>query len=36
VVSHGSTWMGLDQTDAPMVLRDTGSTDIYALTLEVK
>jgi DNA-binding winged helix-turn-helix (wHTH) protein/Tol biopolymer transport system component len=28
--------MSLDPTDAPLVLRDTGSDDIYALTLEVK
>jgi len=27
-------WMGLDQTDAPMMLRDEGTDDIYALTLE--
>jgi len=26
----------LDPTDAPLVLRDTGSDDIYALTLEEK
>ena len=29
-------WMGLDPGDAPLVLRDTGSNDIYALTLEQK
>lgn len=28
------TWMGLDPTDAPLMLRDIGSDDIYALTLE--
>jgi DNA-binding winged helix-turn-helix (wHTH) protein/Tol biopolymer transport system component len=28
--------MALDPTDAPLVLRDTGSDDIYALTLEEK
>jgi len=28
--------MSLDPTDAPLVLRDTGSDDIYALTLERK
>lgn len=27
-------WMGLDPTDSPMMLRDDGSDDIYALTLE--
>jgi len=31
-----SEWMGLDPTDAPMLLRDIGSDDIYALTLETK
>jgi serine/threonine protein kinase/Tol biopolymer transport system component len=34
--SPGWSWMGLDPTDAPLLLRDTGSTDIYALTMEVK
>lgn len=29
-------WMGLDPEDAPMLLRDTGGIDIYALTLEQK
>jgi DNA-binding winged helix-turn-helix (wHTH) protein/Tol biopolymer transport system component len=29
-------WMGLDPGDAPLVLRDTGSNDIYALTVEEK
>jgi len=29
-------WFGLDPTDAPLLLRDIGSDDIYALTLEVK
>jgi hypothetical protein len=29
-------WTTLDPTDAPLVLRDTGSTYIYALTLEQK
>jgi hypothetical protein len=28
--------MTLDPTDAPLVLRDVGSDDIYALTLEEK
>jgi serine/threonine protein kinase/Tol biopolymer transport system component len=27
-------WMGLDPTNAPLLLRDVGTTDIYALTLE--
>jgi Tol biopolymer transport system component/DNA-binding winged helix-turn-helix (wHTH) protein len=31
-----SGWTTLDPTDAPLVLRDTGSTYIYALTLEQK
>ena len=29
-------WMGLDPTDAPLLLRDTGTEDIYALTLDQK
>jgi len=29
-------WMGLDPTDTPMLLRDAGTEDIYALTLEEK
>jgi Tol biopolymer transport system component/DNA-binding winged helix-turn-helix (wHTH) protein len=29
-------WMGLDPTDTPMLIRDTGSEEIYALTLEQK
>jgi hypothetical protein len=27
-------WMGLDPQDSPMLLRDVGTADIYALTLE--
>ena len=33
---HFSLWMALDPTDAPLLLRDGGSDDIYALTLEEK
>ena len=29
-------WMGLDPGDAPLLLRDAGSYEIYALTLETK
>jgi Tol biopolymer transport system component/DNA-binding winged helix-turn-helix (wHTH) protein len=29
-------WMGLDPTDAPLLLRDIGTRNIYALTLEQK
>ena len=29
-------WMGLDPTDIPMLIRDIGTDDIYALTLEQK
>jgi len=29
-------WMGLDPTDAPLLLRDAGTDEIYALTLELK
>jgi serine/threonine protein kinase/Tol biopolymer transport system component len=29
-------WLGLDATDAPLIMRDVGSDDIYALSLEEK
>ncbi len=29
-------WMGLDPTDTPLLIRDAGSDEIYALTLEEK
>jgi hypothetical protein len=29
-------WMGLDPTDTPMLIRDVGTDDIYALRLEQK
>jgi serine/threonine protein kinase/Tol biopolymer transport system component len=29
-------WFGLDPTDAPLLLRDVGNDDVYALTLERK
>jgi len=29
-------WFGLDPTDAPLMLRDESTTDVYALTLEEK
>jgi Tol biopolymer transport system component len=31
-----SVWFGLDPTDAPLLLRDIGTSDIYALTLKEK
>ncbi len=31
-----SLWLGLDPTDAPLMLRDTSTSDVYALTLEEK
>jgi serine/threonine protein kinase/Tol biopolymer transport system component len=31
-----SMWMGLDSTDAPLFLRDLGTSDVYALSLEGK
>lgn len=34
--STGSGWMGLDPTDAPLLLHDHGTSEIYALTLEEK
>jgi hypothetical protein len=27
-------WLGLEPTDAPLLLRDVGTQNIYALTLE--
>jgi hypothetical protein len=35
-VGVAGLWMGLDPTDTPMLIRDTSSADIYALTLETK
>jgi Tol biopolymer transport system component len=35
-VGVAGLWMGLDPTDTPMLIRDTSSADIYALTLEEK
>lgn len=29
-------WLGLDPTDAPLLLRDLGTSDVYALSLEEK
>jgi len=29
-------WFGLDPDDTPMLIRDVGTADIYALTLEEK
>jgi hypothetical protein len=29
-------WFGLDPKDTPMLVRDVGTSDIYALTLEQK
>ncbi|WP_433975894.1 protein kinase domain-containing protein [Tunturiibacter lichenicola] len=31
-----SVWLGLDPTDAPLLLRDVGTSDVYALALEQK
>jgi Tol biopolymer transport system component len=36
---HGGSlgyWLGLDPDDAPLLLRDVGTDDLYSLTLEVK
>jgi hypothetical protein len=30
------SWMGLDSTDAPLMMREIGTFDIYALTLDKK
>ena len=34
--NYAGIWMALDSTDAPLLLRDSGTSDIYALTLEEK
>lgn len=36
IMGLSSFWSDLDPTDTPMVLRDVGTDDIYALTLEEK
>ena len=36
LTGYSSFWMGLDPADAPMLLRDNGTSDLYALTLEQK
>ena len=36
ITGYYSFWMALDPTDAPLLLRDIGSDDIYALALEEK
>ena len=34
LTGYWTFWMSLDPTDAPLILRDTGSDDIYALSLD--
>ncbi len=36
MTGYNSFWMGLDPTDAPLLLRDDGTSDLYALTLGEK
>jgi Tol biopolymer transport system component len=36
VTGTNGLWFGLDPTDAPLMLRDVSTTDVYALTLEEK
>jgi Tol biopolymer transport system component/DNA-binding winged helix-turn-helix (wHTH) protein len=36
ITGYYSFWMALDPTDTPLLLRDVGSDEIYALTLEEK
>jgi Tol biopolymer transport system component/DNA-binding winged helix-turn-helix (wHTH) protein len=36
ITGNFSFWMALDPTDAPLLLRDNGTSDLYALTLEDK
>ena len=33
---RSAAWFGLDPTDTPLLIRDVGTADIYALTLEQK
>lgn len=33
-VQYSGYWLGLDPEDHPLLLRDAGSVEIYALTLE--
>jgi DNA-binding winged helix-turn-helix (wHTH) protein/Tol biopolymer transport system component len=33
---YANGWLGLDPTDAPLLLRDAGTDEIYALTMESK
>jgi serine/threonine protein kinase/Tol biopolymer transport system component len=35
-IGTNSLWFGLDPTDAPLMLRDASTTDVYALTLAGK
>ncbi len=34
VIGDGGKWLALDPSDAPLLLRNEGTSDIYALTLE--
>jgi eukaryotic-like serine/threonine-protein kinase len=36
ITGYYSFWMTLDPTDTPLLLRDVGTDDIYALTMEEK
>jgi serine/threonine protein kinase/WD40 repeat protein len=36
ITGTNAIWFGLDPTDAPLMLRDVSTTDVYALTLEEK
>jgi eukaryotic-like serine/threonine-protein kinase len=36
ITGYYGVWFGLDPTDAPLLLRDIGTSDIYALRLEQK
>jgi hypothetical protein len=35
-IGTNGPWFGLDPTDAPLMLRDASTTDVYALTLADK
>ena len=36
LIGAAAFWFGLDPTDTPLLLRNNGTSDIYALTLEEK
>ena len=35
-IGNSGMWFGLDPTDAPLLLRNRGTHDVYSLTLDAK